>query len=160
MINWADLSSQLTTPVQVTDVNLWLQQCIKPFDATAASDLTISLSGVTNYQLFEQSSGLCMQTASCAFTNCATGPFRDTYQPFTSTYTPFYQSEQTGAFDSAYGPGVYPVLTDEEILEAASLSEDSQLPAAVVHPEHPGDVSAAVRFAAVNGLKVSVKTSG
>lgn len=63
-------------------------------------------------------------------------------------------------WDSFYGPGVYPVVTDEEVTEAASQSEDSQLPAAVVHPEHPGDVSAAVRFAADNGLKISVKTSG
>lgn len=166
MINWADLSSQLTTPVQVTDVNVWHEQCIKPFDVASMSDLSVSLAashrGVNNYQLFEQSSGLCMQTASCAFTNCATGPFRDTYEPFTHTLAGamFYQSNRTVVLDAIYGPGVYPVLSDEDIVQAASQSENGQLPAAVVHPEHPGDVSAAVRFAADNGLKISVKTSG
>lgn len=155
MIDWTALSSQLTTPVQVTDVNLWLQQCVKPFDYVSRSDVSASLGAVSNYELFEQSSGLCMQSASCAFTNCTSGPFRDAYEPFAPLGNlAFYQSVQLDP------NGVFPVLTDEEITMAASLSEDSQLPAAVVHPEHPGDVSAAVRFAADNGLKVSVKTSG
>ena len=166
MIDWTALSSQLTTPVQITDVNLWLQQCIRPFDAVSLSPVSLSLGAVSNYELFEQSSGLCMQSASCAFTNCTSGPFYDAYEGFAKAdvmkngFLAFYQSEQTGAWDSIYGPGVYPVLPDEDIVEAASVSEDSQLPAAVVHPEHPGDVSLAVRFAADNGLKVSVKTSG
>ena len=155
MIDWTALSSQLTTPVQVTDVNLWLQQCVKPFDYVSLSDVSASLGAVPNYELFEQSSGLCMQSASCAFTNCTSGPFRDAYGPYaTLGNLNFYQSVQLDP------SGVSPVLTDEEITEAASLSEDSQLPAAVVHPEHPGDVSAAVRFATDNGLKISVKTSG
>lgn len=153
MIDWTALSSQLTTPVQVTDVNTWLEQCIRPFDTVTRSPVSEALGAVSNYELFDQSSGLCMQEASCAFTNCTSGPFRDTYEPFaTLGGLPFYQSVQLDP--------VFPVLTDEEIIEAASLSEDSQLPAAVVHPEHPGDVSAAVRFAADNGIKISVKTSG
>lgn len=163
MIDWAQLSSQLTTPVQVTNVNTWLEQCIQPFDATSLTPRTTELGSVTNYDLFEQSSGLCMQTAACAFTNCASGPFRDTYGPFMGlggTGAVFYQSSSTEYYDSLYGPGTYPVLTDEEIVEEADLSEDSQLPDAVVHPENPGDVSAAVRFAADSGLGISVKTSG
>jgi len=163
MIDWTELSSQLTTPVQVTNVNTWLEQCIQPFDAVSLSPRTIELGFVTNYDLFEQSSGLCMQTAACSFTNCASGPFRDAYGPFMGpgNGAVFYQSSSTEYYDSVYGPGTYPVLTDEEIVDGANLSEeDSQLPEAVVHPEHPGDVSAAVRFAADNGLGISVKTSG
>ena len=153
MIDWTALSTQLTTPVQVTDVNTWLEQCVKPFDYVTKSPVSEALGAVSNYELFEQSSGLCMQSASCAFTNCTSGPFRDAYEPFaTLGKLPFYQSVQLD-------PNL-PVLTDEEITEAASLSKHSELPAAVVHPEHPGDVSAAVRFAADNGLRISVKTSG
>ena len=155
MIDWTALSSQLTTPVQVTDVNTWLEQCVKPFDYVTKSPVSEALGAVSNYELFGQSSGLCMQEASCTFTNCAAGPFWDAYGPFmgNGADAKFYQS-------SSLYEG-YPVLTDEEIAEGANLSEeDSQLPKAVVHPEHPGDVSAAVRFAADNGLGISVKTSG
>eukprot|EP00563_Minutocellus_polymorphus_P019820 CAMPEP_0197725434 /NCGR_PEP_ID=MMETSP1434-20131217/6975_1 /TAXON_ID=265543 /ORGANISM="Minutocellus polymorphus, Strain CCMP3303" /LENGTH=765 /DNA_ID=CAMNT_0043310909 /DNA_START=67 /DNA_END=2364 /DNA_ORIENTATION=+ len=156
-VDWSALSSELSTPVQITDVSLWLDQCVKPFDAASLNPLYWSLGGVSNYDLFEQSSGLCMQTTSCAFTHCA-GIFK-TYFPF-NPFAAYYQSSESEMYSAMYGPGTYPVLTDEEIAQAAATSEDSQLPAAVVHPEHPGDISAAVRFAAANGLKVAVKTSG
>jgi len=101
-----------------------------------------------------------MQTAACAFTNCK-GIFNETYFPFAlDVQAFFYQSADSDLYNYFFGPGVYPILSDEEILDAATTSEDIELPAAVVHPEHPGDISLAIKFAAENGLKVSVKTSG
>jgi len=56
-VDWAALSSQLTNPAQPTEVQLWFEQCIKPFDAVTASPLALQLLGVPDYELFEQSSG-------------------------------------------------------------------------------------------------------
>lgn len=140
--DWDGLSSRLSSPVKKTNLSAWMDQCIKPFDAATLNPLAQVIGGVPNYWLFEQQSGLCMQTAACSFERCR-GPFAERY-----TSGPFYNSTN----------GASPVLTNQEILDAAA--SNSELPEAVVHPVHPGDVSNAVRFAVEKGMQVSVKTSG
>eukprot|EP00551_Chaetoceros_affinis_P018330 CAMPEP_0203742952 /NCGR_PEP_ID=MMETSP0092-20131115/59189_1 /ASSEMBLY_ACC=CAM_ASM_001090 /TAXON_ID=426623 /ORGANISM="Chaetoceros affinis, Strain CCMP159" /LENGTH=436 /DNA_ID=CAMNT_0050630227 /DNA_START=546 /DNA_END=1853 /DNA_ORIENTATION=- len=89
---------------------------------------------VSNYQLFMQPSGLCMGAAKCAYEKCAGGPD-----------TPFNRF----TFNSTTFP--------EELWKDA---DNFDLPTAVVHPAHVGDVSAAIKFAAEHKIGVSVKTSG
>lgn len=140
--DWDGLSSQLSSAVKKTNLTVWMDQCIKPFDAATLDPWAQAIRGVPNYWLFEQESGLCMQTAACSFESCR-GPFAERY-----TGGPFYNSSK----------GASPILTNQEILDAAA--SDSELPEAVVHPVHPGDVSNSVKFAAEKGMQVSVKTSG
>jgi hypothetical protein len=140
--DWDGLSSQLSSPVKKTNLDAWMDQCIKPFDAATLDPWVQVIGGVPNYWLFEKQSGLCMQTAACSFERCR-GPFAERY-----TSGPFYNSSN----------GASPVLTNQEILDAAA--SNSELPEAVVHPVHPGDVSNAVKFAVETGMQVSVKTSG
>ena len=67
--NWEQLESRLSKDsFQVSNVDDWIEQCIHPFKDTEPD-------AVSNYQLFEESSGLCQAHASCGYQLCG-GPFQ------------------------------------------------------------------------------------
>lgn len=86
-----------------------------------------------------------MDVVSCAFESCR-GIAADVYGLPTATA---YMSSQV-----VEGP----VLTDQNFIDAGN--DNSELPEAVVHPEHPGDVANSIKHAAKIGMGLSVKTSG
>jgi len=153
--NWSKLDPELSYPTQKTSFEVWHEQCIKPFDfATEEGKLSFdSYAGVSNLDLLEQESGLCMQTAACVFEGCK-GIFGQRYLQQTCEYPSMYQSIQS----DFCALGEYPVLKDEDIVTAASGK--SELPKVVVHPGHPGDITEAIRFAADDLTGISVKTTG
>ena len=124
--NWEQLESRLSKDsFQVSNVDDWIEQCIHPFMDTKPD-------AVSNYQLFEQPSGLCQAHASCGYQLCG-GPFQSRAKTYDAT-----------------------VYTDE-----VWKSDDTlDLPDAVVHPKHVGDVSEAIKFATQQNIGISVKTSG
>ena len=137
--SWNQLSSQLSEDAfQVSKPNDWLTQCIHPFADLNFTDATTLK--VSNYQLLEQPSGMCMCHAVCAYKECV-GPFKNPYYPRTVL--------QYDSYDSAK-------YTDESLKNAEGLD----LPDAIVHPIHVGDISEAIKFAAANKIEVSVKTTG
>ena len=128
---------------QVSQVDDWVEQCVRPFaDLPITPDTNIDLNNapgsfvVSNYQLFLQPSGLCCAHVNCAYEKCNTGPYPLSFPMNT------------------YNSSVYP----DELWKSDDNSLD--LPDAVVHPEHVGDVSETVKFASKHKIGVSVKTSG
>jgi hypothetical protein len=138
-VDWFELDVILSSPVKPTSVEAWYEQCVRPFDAATGG------LGATNFLLLEQESGLCMDVVSCAFESCR-GIAADVYGLPTATA---YMSSQV-----VEGP----VLTDQNFIDAGN--DNSELPEAVVHPEHPGDVANSIKHAAKIGMGLSVKTSG
>ncbi len=109
----------------------WLDQCMRPF----AGDEGM----ISNWDLMDQPSGLCMNTASCAYSKC-TGPL------YNATF-PALPSEDS------YDPTV---MTDEILLSDESLN----LPFVVIHPFHVGDIAETLKFANKNHIEISVKSTG
>lgn len=143
---WDDLATKLSTDsLQVTETdNLlddWLDQCVHPF-----ADLNLTYYGgtdypVSNHQLYNETSGLCMVHVFCAYKECNAGRFTRAYS----------------------GISVYnsTLLTDDIWKNPEKKNWNSlDLPAAVVHPRHVGDISAAIMFANQHNIQLSVKTSG
>lgn len=60
--DWENLKSTLGDAFQLSQVDDWIDQCVIPF-----ADVDVP---VSNYQLFEQTSGLCMNQVSCAYEYC------------------------------------------------------------------------------------------
>lgn len=131
--NWDELASSLGSKesFQIAQVDDWLDQCVSPF-----ADL-VPPQVVSNYQLFEQPSGMCMDIVTCAYENCD-GPVEG-----------LYPKDPTNTFSSSEHP------RDEW-----KSYEGLNLPAAVVHPVNVGDISATIKYAIKNNIGLSVKTSG
>ena len=75
-VPWQDLTPNLSNEeiFQESNVDDWLEQCVHPFaDLDPAMAMAFPSS---NYQLFEQSSGLCTDIVVCAYEECS-GPFYD-----------------------------------------------------------------------------------
>lgn len=154
-LDWSSLQSKLSSPdiFSETDLDEFIDQCAVPFDLTRGTNFPKgdgSFWPVSNYQLIDQSSGLCMDTLDCAYDECK-GPLYDAYEGTV------YEDEVYHYLSSptATAPGA-PFVTDDQLKSSDALN----LPAAVVHPQHVGDVSEAIKFASQNDLTVSVKTSG
>lgn len=132
--SWDELASQLSSEdaFQMSDIDDWIRQCVRPF---ADLDLSIPSNMISNYDLFEKPSGLCMVHVNCAYEGCQ-GPFPGSWPPA-----------------NTYNSSVY---TDTGWKTSGSLA----LPDATVHPRHVGDVSSAIQFAGANKIGVSIKTSG
>lgn len=151
-IPWTDLllalsdgkknSRNLPIPfVQSTD---WMEQCMRQFSENTA---------LSNWNLMNQPSGLCMNSAECIYQNC-TGPIYDelikpfendplTELPSLEIFSPFYR----------YDPSVF---TDSMLLNDDRLN----LPHIVVHPKHVGDISETLKFANKYNIGISVKSTG
>jgi len=145
---WDDLATKLSTDslqVTVTDNLLddWLDQCVHPF-----ADLNLTSYGgtdhlVSNHQLYNETSGLCMVHVFCAYKECNAGRFTSA---FVNSGNNFYNST---------------LLTDDIWKNPEKKNWNSlNLPAAVVHPRHVGDIAAAIMFATQHKIQMSVKTSG
>jgi len=131
--SWNQLSSQLSEGAfQVSKPDDWLAQCVRPFaDLDLSDPLTAKIS---NYQLLNQPSGMCMVQGNCAYKECE-GPFSG------STTRQTYNSAE---------------YTDHML----KTTEGLDLPDVTVHPIHVGDISEAIKFAVANKIEISVKTSG
>ena len=149
--SWDDLASNLSTDAtfQVSSPSDWFDQCIRPFadlnlyGGNCVEDESVDCP-VSNYQFINQPSGLCMAAATCGYEKCMSGP---TYPELSFIAAIFV------APPVAFNSTMYPKqdwLNDEKL----------DLPEAVVHPIHAGDVSAAIKYAAEHKLEISVKTSG
>jgi len=152
-LDWSSLQSKLSSPDIFGETNLdeFIDQCAVPFDLARGTNFQKddgSYWEVSNYQLIEQSSGLCMDTLDCAYDECK-GPLMDGYEGTAYAFYHYISSPIPAV------PGA-PIVTDDQLKASDALN----LPAAVVHPQHVGDVSEAVKFALQNDLTVSVKTSG
>jgi FAD/FMN-containing dehydrogenase len=144
---WGDLATNLTTDsLQVTEtdnlVDDWLDQCVHPF---ADLDIISADGGtdhpVSNHQLYNETSGLCMAHVFCAYKECNAGRFTEAYAGANS-----YNST---------------LLTDDIWKNPEKKNwKGLNLPAAVVHPRHVGDIAAAIMFASQHNIQLSVKTSG
>ena len=125
--SWEQLESSLSSDdaFQVSNVDLWFKECLDPFKDIYTDE-------VSNYQLFEQASGLCQAHAACSYQRCV-APYKGL----------------TAKYDSS----IYP----DEVWKS---DDNLDLPDAVVHPVHVGDVSETIKFAAQHNIGVSVKTTG
>lgn len=154
-MEWYKLDPELSWPTQTLNIEVWHEQCIKPFDfTTEEGKISFENSGgVSNLDLSKQESGLCMQTAACSFEGCK-GIFAKRYLKQKCEKPFMYQSIQSNFCEL----GEYPVLTDQEIIQAAAGK--NELPKVVVHPGHPGDIKKAIHYASDDRSGLSVKTSG
>ena len=147
VVPWTDLLPTLSNgsysnihndPFVKTDD--WLNQCMRMFE----DDGTRPVLPLSNWNLMDQPSGLCMNTASCAYENC-TGPIMD------SMITP--QDFINIIFSYRYNSSV---ITDDMLVNDDRLN----LPKLVVHPRHVGDIAETIKFANDHKIGISVKTSG
>ena len=114
----------------------WVDQCLPfpPEELGEALRVNGMYPGLGYYapELLQGPSGLCVSSMACAFKNCF---------PFTSTE------------DVPDGLDYLPDFLDPS-------NPRYNIPSSVLFPAVVGDVVAAVKFAADNGLQLSVKTSG
>eukprot|EP00535_Pseudo-nitzschia_heimii_P004990 CAMPEP_0197192328 /NCGR_PEP_ID=MMETSP1423-20130617/24884_1 /TAXON_ID=476441 /ORGANISM="Pseudo-nitzschia heimii, Strain UNC1101" /LENGTH=203 /DNA_ID=CAMNT_0042645189 /DNA_START=132 /DNA_END=740 /DNA_ORIENTATION=+ len=152
VFDWENLIAELSpsSTFGIATADAWFDECARPFDYVHMEGDKFAVGQVSNYEIFEKPSGLCMQTLTCIFSTCY-GPFVE--QVGAGSVPAWLSRPMEGV------PDIY-VFDEDEIREAARSRSDSQLPEAVVHPAHAGDVAAAVRFAGSHGTGVSVKTSG
>lgn len=146
-IEWNDLESRLSIDATFTPANLddWLEQCLDPFTLVVDTGKAVS-----NHDLYKKPSGLCMNTASCAFIDCHGPLYND---------PSFNRAENIATYGIHYA--IDPI-SDEQSDELKS-SEELNLPMTVVHPKHVGDISETIKFSIANRHSIegiSVKTSG
>lgn len=135
---WDDLEAVLSSPdiLTVPEVSDWRAQCIDPF----IKNPFVEEYEVSNHRLFNQSSGVCMDYASCIFPTC---------------YLPGIGS----AYPNDYMEFLVPTQ-DDAILEAFDLLLTKDLPARVLHPKTTSDVVHAIRFCERFDVGVTVKVAG
>lgn len=144
---WEDLRAVLSSPDILTSstANEWNEQCVQAFrDAASFPGVDGRSPVVTNYLLWNQSSGLCLDHVSCAFENCQWPPADDTWPNFPlSTSSPFV------------------IASSSMDLTADDLTSDSLwLPAMVLEPTSASDIVQAVEFCQKNDVGITVKVAG
>ncbi|KAL3904669.1 MAG: hypothetical protein SGILL_009978, partial [Bacillariaceae sp.] len=131
------LKDTLSSPDILTQATpqAWSDECSQPFEEAGYPLADVAPLGVftgSNYELFEQPSGLCSDHLSCAYHACR---------------WPYAGENETDISDS---------LASGEFLEEENLN----LPEYVLHPVRVGDIIAVVNFAHEHDIAISVKTSG
>jgi hypothetical protein len=142
---WDDLRSALSSPDILVETNVteWAAQCGDPFVFSAgdpaAGDGTYGV--VSNYQLLNQTSGLCMDHLSCAYEKC---------------FWPFPPS--TG--ESPFPPETSPYIIFADSFPSDLYPDLLNLPSMVLHPRFASDVVQAVQFCRQHGIGITVKVTG
>ena len=133
---WEELRNVLSSPdiLTTTSAEIWNEQCISPY--VEAGEIN---SGVSNWLLLNQSSGLCLGHASCAFEKCA---WPRAFPVFPPQANPF-----------AITPDGENALIDEDL-------QDVELPAMVLQPNAASDIVQAVEFCQEHDVGITVKVAG
>jgi len=137
---WDDLKAVLSSPETLTPgtVTEWKEQCVNIFQDVAETPGV----GVSNYQLLNQSSGLCLDHVSCAYEKCMWPKASDSWPMFTA-----------GANPTVISPDM--ALDDSDMEQGKIL-----LPAMVLQPKSAADIVRAVEFCKENNIGITVKVAG
>lgn len=132
---WEDLRILLSAPHILTQpkVDDWKEQCLKQL--VKDSDIEVS-----NWLLFNQSSGICLDHLSCIYENCSWPFVPPGRSPFPNNTNP---SVILQPFD------------DTDVHEGIM-----KLPSRVLHPRHASDIVKAVQFCKNHSVGITVKVAG
>ena len=152
---WTDLVSKVSPWSSLLDTSPvnFLDECTPEFDKPGGPWVDPSTPMRTNYALVGQPSGLCVNHLFCAFDGC-----------FPNSEDASSDLTLSGILDDI--PQMVPELLYSNLSSTyKTLIEDTSnpsynLPSKVLFPVVASDVVAAVEFAKVHGLELSVKNSG
>jgi hypothetical protein len=136
---WNELRSHLSSPEILNDVSVtaWKEECLETFIAPGATGLEAV---VSNYQLLNQSSGLCLDHLGCVYDNCS--------WPFDSPGK------------SPFPEGVSSFVIPEQFNDENLFTDIMNLPSMVLHPRHASDIVHAVEFCKEYSVGITVKVAG
>jgi hypothetical protein len=136
---WNELRSILSSPEILIEasVTAWKEECLETFIVPGVTGME---SVVSNYQLFNQSTGLCLDHLACVYDNCS---------------WPFVPPGKSPFPDSASPHVIFEPFNDNNL-----YTEIMNLPSMVLHPRYASDIVHAVKFCNRYSIGVTVKVAG
>lgn len=151
---WTDLAAKLSPWASLLDTSPgnFLAECTPEFDKPVGAWEDPSTPVRTNYAMIDQPSGLCVDHLFCAFEGC----FPHSADSPNRTLSDILDDLSLLAPEVLYSdlPSTYKTLIED------TSNPSYNLPSKVLFPVVASDVVAAVEFAKVHGLELSVKNSG